>query len=279
MMTARPPVPENESLFISLLLAAAFHALVLLGISFDFEEAAPDSHLNTLDIELVPPRDTPPPEQADYLAERSQQGAGNTKEKVRFQQAQRAIPRVAPEPAGGEPQARHPVIAAREAARKAPAPSRHEPKPKPVPDPQRLLERSRELINLDAQLRQELQAYSRQPRETFISARTRQFRYAAYMNDWVAKVERIGNLNYPDEARRRGLSGRLILDVALRPDGTIYNISIRKPSGYKVLDEAAIRIVRLAAPFPPFPPEIRKDTDILHIVRTWEFISGRFGRH
>ena len=277
-MTSWTRHSENESLLVSLLLAGAFHALILLGVSFDFEDEPTSAPQDLLDIELVPPRETPPPEEADYLAERSQQGAGNTKERVRFQQARQALPEASPEPAGGQPTPRRKVLVAQQSERRTPAPSDEKPQKKPVPDPQRLLERSRELINLDAQLRQELQAYSRQPRETFISARTRQFRYAAYMNDWVAKVERIGNLNYPDEARRRGLSGRLILDVALRPDGTIYNITIRKPSGYKVLDEAAIRIVRLAAPFPPFPPEIRKDTDILHIVRTWEFISGRFGR-
>ncbi|RMG29917.1 MAG: energy transducer TonB [Gammaproteobacteria bacterium] len=278
--TLTGPGAGNESLLVSLLLAAAFHALVLLGVSFDFEQADHAAPSETLDVELVPQRPSPPPRHADYLAEHSQQGAGNTRRRVRFQQAQRALPAVAPRPTGGPPRPRPPVLVARKAQRPVPVSRQRpsKPAPKPVPDPERLLERSRELINLEAQLRQELKAYSHQPRETFISASTRQYRYAAYMNAWVAKVERIGNLNYPDEARRRGLSGSLILDVALRADGSIYNITIRKPSGYRVLDEAAIRIVRLAAPFPPFPPEIRKDTDILHIVRTWEFISGRFGR-
>ena len=89
------------------------------------------------------------------------------------------------------------------------------------------------------------------------------------------KVERVGNLNYPDEARRNRLSGHLILDVALNPDGSINEITIRKPSGHKVLDDAAVRIVELAAPYAPFPDSFRKETDILHITRTWQFVNNK----
>ncbi|NNG12124.1 MAG: energy transducer TonB, partial [Halobacteria archaeon] len=112
---------------------------------------------------------------------------------------------------------------------------------------------------------------ARRPRQVYVSARTREFKYANYMNEWVQKVERVGNLNYPDVARREGLSGKLLLDVALNPDGTVRNISVLRPSGHAVIDEAAIRIVNLAAPFPPFSADIRKEADVLHITRTWEF--------
>ena len=95
------------------------------------------------------------------------------------------------------------------------------------------------------------------------------------MEAWRSKVERIGNLNYPDDARKRKLSGSLILEVALNPDGTVNQITIRQPSRYKILDDAAIRIVRLAAPFSPFPEGIREDVDILHITRTWQFLSSQ----
>jgi protein TonB len=108
----------------------------------------------------------------------------------------------------------------------------------------------------------------------FINARTREFKYAAYMDAWRAKVERVGNLNYPDEARRQKLSGSLLLDVSVNPDGTVNEIQLRRSSGHKVLDDAAIRIVRLAAPFPPFPKDIEQEVDILHIERTWQFIDG-----
>jgi protein TonB len=118
-----------------------------------------------------------------------------------------------------------------------------------------------------------LQAYTRRPRQRYISARSQSFRDAAYLEAWRDKIERIGNLNYPEEAKRQSLSGSLILDVALNADGTVNTIELRHSSGYKLLDDAAIRIVRLAAPFAPFSEEMRKDTDILHITRTWQFLN------
>jgi protein TonB len=131
-----------------------------------------------------------------------------------------------------------------------------------------------EMVNLSAQVNESLQAYAKQPKQVYVSARTQEFKYANYMTEWVKKVERVGNLNYPDAARREGISGKLLLDVALNPDGTVGNISVLRPSGHAVLDEAAIRIVNLAGPFPPFPPEIRKEADVLHITRTWEFSTS-----
>ena len=138
-----------------------------------------------------------------------------------------------------------------------------------------LINRSMELASLDQQLRQSMQAYSQRPRQAFISARTQEFKYASYMNEWVSKVERVGNLNYPDAARRQNITGSLMLQVSINPDGSVRNIRLLRPSGQKVLDDAAIRIVQLAAPFAPLPPEISKDTDILHITRTWEFLNQK----
>ena len=104
-------------------------------------------------------------------------------------------------------------------------------------------------------------------------ASTRKYKYAAYM-EAGAKVERIGNLNYPEAARRHNLTGSLILDVALKPDGSISDIAVRRASGYKLLDEAAIRIVNLSSPFAPFPRDIEAECDILHITRTWQFLTN-----
>ncbi|CAK0774158.1 periplasmic protein TonB [Gammaproteobacteria bacterium] len=112
---------------------------------------------------------------------------------------------------------------------------------------------------------------SRHPRSKYISASTREYRYAAYMTAWQLKVERIGNLNYPSDARRQNIYGSLILDVALGTDGEVRDIRVVRTSGHKLLDDTAIHIVQLSAPFARFPPDIRKDTDILHITRTWQF--------
>jgi protein TonB len=137
-----------------------------------------------------------------------------------------------------------------------------------------LIERSMEMVNLSEEINQSMQAYAKRPKQVYVSARTQEFKYANYMVEWVKKVERVGNLNYPDAARREGVSGKLLLDVALNPDGSVRNITVLKSSGHAAIDEAAIRIVNLAAPYPPFSPEISKEADILHITRTWEFSTS-----
>lgn len=161
-----------------------------------------------------------------------------------------------------------------------------EPQPEPQAQPQTppvttqtltaqtLVNRSLAMASLSAEIDRRLQAYAKRPKRKWITARTREHNYAAYMEAWRQKVERVGNLNYPDEASRANLSGNLLLDVALRPDGSIDEIILRRSSGKKVLDDAAIRIVNLAAPFPRFPKRIAEETDILHVERTWQFLSG-----
>jgi protein TonB len=137
-----------------------------------------------------------------------------------------------------------------------------------------LIARSFEIASLDAEIAARMEAKAKRPRRKFISATTQEYKYAAYMEAWRAKVERVGNLNYPDEARRKRLSGSLILDVALNSDGSINEIVVRKPSGFPSLDDAAVRIVKLASPYAAFPDAFKKDVDILHITRTWQFDSG-----
>ncbi|MGH8554860.1 MAG: TonB family protein, partial [Gammaproteobacteria bacterium] len=137
-----------------------------------------------------------------------------------------------------------------------------------------LISQSLAMASLNAELAQRLEERAMRPKRKFISATTTEYRYAAYMEAWRAKVERIGNLNYPEEARRNRLAGSLILDVALRSDGSVFDIAVRRPSGFKVLDEAAIRIVNLAQPFAPFPDNISGEVDILHITRSWQFMHN-----
>jgi len=155
-----------------------------------------------------------------------------------------------------------------------PAPSLAESAPTQTLDAAALVERSLAMASLAAELDQRLQAYAERPRRKWISARTREYKYASYMEAWRIKVERIGNLNYPDEARRRKLSGNLLLEVALNADGSLNEVILRRSSGHRVLDDAAIRIVKLAAPFAPLPDSILEETDILHIERTWRFLSS-----
>ncbi len=147
----------------------------------------------------------------------------------------------------------------------------------PMPSATSLLTNSFKIAALSAEIRRKLEEKAERPRRKFISASTKEFKYASYMEAWRSKVERVGNLNYPDDARKKRLSGSLILDVALNPDGGINQITIRRSSGSKILDDAAVRIVELSSPFAPFPDHFREEIDILHITRTWQFSnSNRF---
>ena len=267
------PVTPVDRMALTLFFAVALHAMIILGITFGIhDENEPENILPTLDI-TVSNRRTPPPDEADYLAQTSQEGGGNTREKVRPTQA---IPEQAP---AAKPQQAMPAPAQVITTDAAEIKHHQEDKTAPeTPTPDitasDLIERSMEMVNLNEQLHESMQAYAQRPRHIYVSARTQEFKYANYMSEWVKKVERVGNLNYPDDARREGLSGKLIMDVTMNADGTVRNINILRPSGHAVIDEAAIRIVNLAAPFAPFPTEIKKDADILHITRTWEFSTA-----
>ncbi len=143
-----------------------------------------------------------------------------------------------------------------------------------LPTAEQLITRSFAMASLHAELEQRLETKAHRARTRYVSATTQEYRYAAYMEAWRAKVERIGNLNYPDEARKDKLSGTLLLDVSLAPDGHVVEIVVRRSSGHRVLDDAAVRIVELAGPYAAFPEDIRREVDILHVTRTWKFLSN-----
>lgn len=156
-----------------------------------------------------------------------------------------------------------------------PAEALEAPPPPPVVDATQILgSRDREIARLTASLDARTTAYANRQRRKSVSASTREFRYASYLGAWARKVERIGNLNYPQAAKDQHIYGSLILHVAVRRDGSVEAIRIVRSSGQDVLDQAAVKIVELAAPFAPFPPEIAAETDVLDIIRTWQFQRG-----
>ena len=168
------------------------------------------------------------------------------------------------------------VIVAREAPRQQPT---SPPKPTVEAPPrtqlsQLLASTQQEIDRLTAELDRRSLSASRQDRRKAINASTQEYKYAAYLEAWRSKVERIGNLNYPDEAKRRKLYGNLLMHVSVRADGSVEQVRVVRSSGHKLLDDAAVRIVRLAAPYAPFPPEIREEVDVLDITRTWQFLDG-----
>ena len=286
----------------TLCLAILFHAVIILGVTFTPEEFRSPRY-DTMEIILVQQQDPTPVEDARLLAQANLAGGGDTVDDVvpstpvpppfPDQQAQVTAATMQPAVAGKQQEPVNKADPATETASRkteqlvatdaeqaeiaVPEPQKkaQDQRLKRKPSAAELLRNSFYIASLSAQVKNKLEAKSQRPRRTFISASTSAYRYAAYMEAWRSKVERVGNLNYPDEARKRSLSGSLILDVALNPDGSVNDVIIRKSSGYKILDDAAIRIVHLAAPFSPFPADISKDTDILHITRTWQFLNNK----
>ncbi len=285
---AAPVIGAGERLAVTLLFSLLVHGVVLLGVTFAPEP--PALSLPALDVILVPSKTEATPEKVDFLANAAQQGGGESDESKRPREKvssplPKVTPGLAPAPmvAGGPPQAEATPTRVLTTIADSPneASSDSARRDSPVPPPvtaRELITQSVEMARLAAEIERDSAAYAKRPRRKFISASTREYAYAAYMRAWVARVERIGNLNYPDEARNRALTGNLVLTVAVRRDGSIERIDIIQPSGQRVLDEAAVRIVRLAAPFAPLP-EAKEDIDVLHVTRTWQFLPGNVLRN
>ncbi len=294
---------NRDSFGFMLFIATLVHGVLLLALSFNLPDVEPPQQ--TLDVTLAQYPQKEEPDQADFIAQHNQRGSGSsdtaatpsTTEVAPLasteSRQQAAQPNAAPvpaepspttEPARGQhadqqgkatrpertevtrqaPEARHntQVNAGKQAATPAPQPN----------SSTSLMARSLEMASLQAQLDLIREERAKKPRVLRLtSADTRAHRYAAYLDNWRRRVETVGNLNYPEQARRQGLQGTLRLLVALNPDGRVVNIEVLASSGYRILDDAAIRIVQLASPFQSFPVEMRKNVDKLEIIRTWKF--------
>ncbi|MCU7809791.1 MAG: energy transducer TonB [Candidatus Thiodiazotropha sp. (ex Notomyrtea botanica)] len=275
---------QPDRLGVTLMVAAAFHAFVILGITFKpFDRGRPDFRQQSLEIMVVnQPAEAPPEdEKPDFLAQTSQLGSGEEREPVKPQLKQ--TPEPMPLPQQIQPSPPQPLQQERPqlTTQVSPVQTEIEPPPEAATPPsasQLLASKNMEIARLTAELQRKTQAYAKMPKRKAISASTKEYKYAAYLDAWRRKVERIGNLNYPDQAKRDRLYGNLVLHVAVKSDGSVERIRVLHSSGHKILDDAAMRIVRMSAPFSPFPVEISKETDILDITRTWQFLrSGRLG--
>jgi protein TonB len=282
---------DDSVLFYTVLLATAIHGAILLGVGFQVPKPPAKSPEQSLEITVVRPRPAPPPEEARFLAEANQEGGGNLDEPAKptvnpAMEAPATIqtalhnetePAPEPHPETTAPEHEEPELASvapdeRKATAETP-PGKASRQPT-VTAQQLLANLEREINDLTAELDRKTRLYAERPKRRSINAATQEHKYASYLESWRRKVEYVGNLNYPEEARRLQLYGDLILHVALRSDGSVEGIRVIRSSGHSVLDDAAINIVRLAAPFAPFPPGIKSEVDILDITRTWQFMKG-----
>jgi protein TonB len=272
---------RHDTLAYTLLAAVAIHALVLLGTGFEREPASPPPE-RLLEIMIVRPQ-TPsptPPERADALAQVSQEGSAleQSTEAPLTPSGPPLVEEIAAPPEEPEPIEAPPVeevITRPERTAPAETPIEAPVRPrKSVSTASLLASTQLEIDRLTAEIDRRSRSSTTPTRRKSVNASTREYRYASYLEAWREKVERVGNLNYPDEARRRKLYGDLILHVSVRADGSLEKVRVVRSSGFSVLDEAAVRIVKLASPYAPFPPEIARDTDVLDITRTWQFTSS-----
>ncbi|MEX2488320.1 MAG: energy transducer TonB [Pseudomonadales bacterium] len=278
-----PVITPADRLTFTAFLAIALHAALIFGVSFTYLESRSSSQ--TMEVTLAQHETDRAPDDVDFLAQANQQGSGTLEEAAlttspnesEFQDTvvQETMPEELPRPVAETKPEVDPVLTSAESStRKALQDDQKQTESEQPKDNQQksLRERSLEIASLEARLDRKRQMYAKRPRiKRLTSLSTASSVDANYLNSWRRKIEKIGNLNYPREASRRNIYGNLRLMVAILPDGSLKEVELLESSGYEVLDNAAIRIVKLSAPFPPFPDELRQTTDILEIIRTWQF--------
>ena len=259
----------------AVLLAIRFQPLILSKL----QDRGPP-----LEVALVNAKSKSKPAKADILAQANLDGGGNTDANRQAKTPLPVLPKASP--TGDIAVAAQKIETLEQDAKElmtrlrgattAPA----MPKPVEVPEPAvppsaaELTQRTLEAMRIEARIAKEMEVYQQRPKRRFVGARAEEYKLARYVEDWRAKIERVGNLNYPEAARQLKLYGSLLITVSIRSDGTVESVEINRSSGQKVLDAAAVKIVEMSAPFATFPPDIKRDTDVLHITRTWMFTKG-----
>jgi periplasmic protein TonB len=279
------PLPGERLLAGAIAGSILLHMFVLAVQFSPFDLSKLDRNEPLLEVALVNAKSTTKPTKAEILAQAHLDGGGNTDANRRAKSPLPVLPRdsattdlaVATQKVEElEKQTKELLTQLRSSAAVA-API---PKPTDAPDTPELpttaetMQRTLEAVRLEAQIAKEMEAYEKRPKRHFVGARAEEYRFARYVEDWRLKVERVGNLNYPEAARANKLYGSLLLTVGIRSDGTLESVAVDRSSGQKILDIAAKKIVGMGAPYAPFPPDIRRDTDILYITRTWTFAPG-----
>ncbi|MBP9731562.1 MAG: energy transducer TonB [Moraxellaceae bacterium] len=279
-------VSSGDRLSFTIFVAIVLHAILIFGIAF----TAPRIELpNVMEVTLAQHRSTTADKDADFLAQANQKGSGSldkaalitSPHQSRFHDSQ--IQEIQPEEsrqamAASEAKNRQVVTTTAKSRRSHDNRNSSELRQEEteVRDAQLAMAwQSSEISSLEARLAAKKQAYAKRPKvRTVATISTKYDRDAAYVDAFRSRVEEIGNKNYPDEAKRRNLQGNVRLLVAILPSGRVKDITVLKSSGHSILDQAARQSVRLAEPFMPFPASIRKDTDILQVIRTWKFSTS-----
>jgi len=266
----------KQPLTLALLISLSVHAFALFGIGFILPDPRQlPKFLPPLEVVLVNSQSKSRPDKADAFAQHNLDGGGNTPDDRR---AKTPLPVISDDKNITLEQSAQRVkqleqevkrmLTQRISTHSVGQDQQQKKQAHEGLQGQDLVQRSLEIARLEAEINKNIETYQKMPRRKFIGARTQEFRFAQYIEDWRIKVERIGNLNYPEAARKKQLYGSVQITVSILADGKIENLEVSRSSGKGVLDAAALRIVRLAAPFAPLPADIRRDFDILSITKT-----------
>jgi len=265
-------------------LATMFHAMVILGVTFSVSPPADSKTTAALDIILVQTQSPDEAEKADYLAQVSQKGGGNSEQKAHPRELFSAptlsnAPGVARQTSVQQVQKqKHSEQLTLLTQDDADYAINTEKQPDKAKDDATVnkIENSQntQTARLAAEISNTIEQQASIERTKYLNSSTKAFTPAKYMRQWIDRVERVGNLNYPDQARRKKMSGTLILDVVINSKGELIKTDLRQSSGHQILDDAAKRIVKLASPFSAFPKKLRDEADVIHITRSWEFLNN-----
>ncbi|MCP5267725.1 MAG: energy transducer TonB [Zoogloeaceae bacterium] len=271
--------PPDRRLWLAIGISVLFH-LLILSLNFAFPDASRAVKDKALEIILVNSKAARRPSEAQALAQTNLDGGGNVDENRR---AKTPLPPSAKQQSGADLEQKQRRIQEMEARQqklitqaqskrttKAEEAQEAQPEPAPLLTGRELASSALAMARMEAEISKSVEEYNKRPRKKNIGVRADEYRFARYVEDWRLKVERVGTLNYPEAAKGK-LYGSLILSVSIQSDGHVQKIEINRSSGHKILDDAARRIVQMASPYAPFPEDIRRDTDIIEITRTWSF--------
>ncbi len=280
----KPQITAKDKNVMTFTMAILTLSVVILGVSFNYSDKNPDV-VHSMDVILAKKSNIEAPEEADYLAENNQIGGGNQE-----QQSRPTNPFSATSPIEEGYAKQHTeeqrkqqtkqtnsqLITTKASKIKAQSSEKQLDKKNQQTD-NRVLSKQQRLAKIQDEIAKKIEKYAKKPRSKYISSNTKAYEFAPYINDWVKKIERTGDLNYPEQAKKKSFTGNVMLSVGINRDGSIHETKIIKTSGFKFLDDAAKHIVELAQPYDPLPVT-KEQVDILYITRTWQFLPGHLLR-
>ncbi len=280
----RPKITNKDKNVMTFTLAILALSVVILGISFSYTDRDPDV-VHSMDVILSKKSNLEAPDEADFLAANNQLGGGNQDQQSR---PTNPFSSTSPIEDGKSKQMTREqrkqqtkqndtqVVTTQSASTPTHNNKKQQDKKNEVAKDQQLAKQQR-LAKIQDEIAKKIERYAKKPRSKYVSSKTKAYEFAPYINNWVTKIERTGDLNYPEQAKKKSFIGNVMLSVGIKRDGSIHEIKIIKPSDYKFLDDAAKHIVQLAQPFDPLP-ETKEKVDILYITRTWQFLPGHLLR-